>query len=298
MTKKHVLLAVSALVFLLVTFFISSGVEKNTAQAAVGDIIASYDFEDGRVPDPGGVGFQTQIPAAILTDPDGNHFLRMTASPSDAGINGGPPFYTFGNTVRSELDVGVFDWWTYNPVTVSFSMRILSATPPFSDGTMLAQFFQYGNNSGWVAALAGGPNFMAFTAKDGDQYELRPSLDAVNLPPDQWVNVSMTVFFSANVGGGQISVSVNGQNVGSFSARTLKNTNDPMHFILDFYGDPVFPYGTVDFDNIVLSSGSTAPPLPSTSSCHILDSSQAVPTGFGASYNVLSSAQELLLKAN
>ncbi|MBI2023522.1 hypothetical protein HYT01_03100, partial [Candidatus Giovannonibacteria bacterium] len=31
---------------------------------------------------------------------------------------------------------------------------------------------------------------------------------------------------------------------------------------------------------------------------HILDSSQAVPTGFGASYNVLSSAQELLLKAN
>ncbi len=42
---------------------------------------------------------------------------------------------------------------------------------------------------------------------------------------------------------------------------------------------------------------STPPPTPSgPAACHLLGSSQAVPSGFGASYNVLSSAREQIFK--
>ncbi|MBI2023056.1 heparin lyase I family protein, partial [Candidatus Giovannonibacteria bacterium] len=255
------------------------------ANSASADIIASYDFEDGRVPDFGGwdsLAWNTKVPAAVLTDPNGNHFLRMTTSPEDTVPDG---------TYRSELLVGFHDYTISGggTATYNFSVRVPSFNPP--SAIMFQLFFWPG---GWTVAaqVSKGEGLFGVEAR-----QATPANIVTPFIYDQWSNFSLTVHFDVDPALGWVDVTHNGQYLGRITGRTLPLTGiTKVQAFLDVYGS----VGTMDFDNVEITlgpSGSQGPP-PSTSSCHILDSSQAVPTGFGASYNVLSSAQELLLKAN
>jgi len=110
----------------------------NTTNATTGDVVASYNFEDGRVPQPGSYAYYAnKVAPAVLTDPDGNHFLRMTGSPEDTGNT----FHTTPPTIREELLIGETDWSASDSqvVTYCFSMRSPSFNPPQS--STLAQVF-------------------------------------------------------------------------------------------------------------------------------------------------------------
>jgi hypothetical protein len=58
---------------------------------------------------------------------------------------------------------------------------------------------------------------------------------------------------------------------------------------------PAYDIGAFEYGGTATSP--TPTPTPSGSPCSLWDSTQAVPTGFGASFNLFSSAQELLMKA-
>src|SRR5262245_57943262 len=101
------------------------------------------------------------------------------------------------------------------------------------------------------------------TAKDGNAYELRNGIPLGSMQYDQWLNISMTVYFSAYPGEGRLTVAMNGEPIGTVTGRTLKNLSDPIYFYLNFYGGPSYPYGTIDYDNIEIRTGDM-PPTPTT----------------------------------
>ncbi|MBI2023152.1 hypothetical protein HYT01_01130, partial [Candidatus Giovannonibacteria bacterium] len=137
------------------------------------------------------------------------------------------------------------------------------------------------------------------------------NIDGVTMDDIRIENVGPNVsnIFALNSGFNNAYIN-NVQVLGGSSAPSTINTVYPNYYSanitfnnLNYFGNYILSASQGQFTigsnaNIDFTQGGATPPTPSTPSCHILDSSQAVPTGFGASYNVLSSAQELLLKAN
>lgn len=145
----------TALIVFVGSFFVS----VNTAKAVV---IDSYDFEDGRIPTGDSIGGNAKVPPTILTESNGNHFLRMTASPEDCG---GQIFGTACPTARSGIQFGSFDRTAYNPLTFSFSYRLRSPI----GGNLIAQFYQTNNvdTGGWVVgAYADGAGVVGVEVKN------------------------------------------------------------------------------------------------------------------------------------
>src|SRR5262249_10961297 len=98
----------------------------------------SYDFENGQIPNANSNSLQTSaIPPTILTEPGGNHFLRMTASPQDCG----PNFATTCPGTRAELLMGHAPETSNVTITYSLSLRIPSSNPS-GQYNLLAQLFQ------------------------------------------------------------------------------------------------------------------------------------------------------------
>lgn len=261
-SRNRIILCIIAVLALIISAFF---VGTNTTHAATGDIIASYNFEDGRLP-PEGIGHSGRVPPVILTDPDGNHFLRMTASPEDMG----DAFATIPPTSRSELDIGSVVRPADNPITYSFSFRLNSAYPPSGH---IAQLYQAsplccttimadGNSiGGWVASAYAdaATGVVGVAVKKSD-----PSFPLSNatgetlewaLQYNRWVNVSLTVYF--DLYDGRVDITVDGQYKGSINGRTILHpeVSDRTYTYIDVYGDP----SVIDFDNIILASGSSGP---------------------------------------
>ena len=133
------------------------------SQEAPAQIIAFSDFEDGVIPGLSDYWAQfLNVRPAVLTESDGNDFLRLTVTPSDSG----PNYATDPGIVRAELAMGVIDWSVHNPITISYAFRINSDSPP--PDMMLGQLYQSGSNSGWTVGLAGmlSGDSMQITVKD------------------------------------------------------------------------------------------------------------------------------------
>ncbi|MDP2669008.1 MAG: hypothetical protein Q8P07_04210, partial [bacterium] len=260
----------------------------NITRAAPGDVIASYNFEDGRVPQ---VDTPNLIPATVLTEPNGNRFFRLTSSPSDTGVNGGSPFWTYEPTVRTQVKIGEIDWTVKNTVTYNFSVRFPSFNAP--PANVIAEIFQYkvGSEwSGWTTGFWADSGKWGVAVKNGISGLPPNELNFGNFPVDRWVNVSTTIYFSATAG--RVDVTIDGQYKGFVNGTTVVSSGKIQGFYVAVYGEP----GTLDFDNITVIEGS-ASIQPSTCT-NLLNSSLAVPANFGASFNWFSSAKELLLQAS
>src|SRR5204862_5405184 len=174
----------------------------------------SFDLENGQVPnggkfDPDGGGvYPNLVRATVLTESNGNHFLRMTARPSDCG----PSFRTTCPETRAEIWIGSTQGSGNQSATFSFAMRIPSSNPG-GQNNLLFQLFQGLRdpiNSGrtiWIGSQNGRlflENGLTHTTAD---------LGSINY--DQWVKFSLVVYLTTNASQGRADAHINGAPAGS-----------------------------------------------------------------------------------
>ena len=247
---------------------------------------------------PDNSGLTWAVPATILTESNGNRYLRLTASPSDCG----PAFATGCPTARAEQLIARVDRNVYNPITFSYSYRLRS---PIT-GNVVTQLYQSDHIStgGWVVNnYADGPagvtgvevkNPTATYTCVGIQCSTSAPGEFIDWPIqyDKWITISLVVYFDLTQG--TVDVTIDGQYKGTLRGKTIltpQMTADTFIYI-DVYGSPA----TIDFDNIVVSPGAVTAPTPTPNTCpNLWNSTLAVPASFGASFNWFSSAKELLV---
>jgi Polysaccharide lyase len=227
-----------------------------------GDVIVSYDMEDGFIPgsENGWSAFRVQEPAKILSDPDGNDFLRITATPADGGHGGR------AERVRSETSVGSGPAAEGDIGTYSFSLRLANNAP---ESTVLWQLFQYGDPSkggrnGAYAEVGDGTGPSVWISGGPDGIRLRNyyngeadllDMDLGKITTNQFVNIEVTVYWSLDPSLGRIDVWIDGELRGSMAGvptmlSPLSHPSVGMH--IGTYGDR--GVGVVDFDNVAISS--------------------------------------------
>jgi hypothetical protein len=230
---------------------------------ACGDVIVSYDMEDGFIPgsESGWSAFRVQEPAKILSDPDGNDFLRITATPADGGHGGR------AERVRSETSVGSGPAAEGDIGTYSFSLRLGNNAP---ESTVLWQLFQYGDPSkggrnGAYAEVGDGTGPSVWISGGPDGIKLRNyyngeadllDMDLGRITTNHFVNIEVTVYWSLDPSLGRIDVWIDGELRGSMTGvpTMLSPLSRPavgMH--IGTYGDR--GVGVVDFDNVAIRSG-------------------------------------------
>jgi hypothetical protein len=223
---------------------------QQSALAAVGDIIAQWNFEDGSVIPNGLPG---AIPNANILE-GGNRFLRMTVSSTDTG----PNFATTPPTVRAESLLNTDNRQARNNlVTYNFSIRIPSANPP--PANVLWQIFQTDliSNDGWVVAMWTELGDRGFDIKGPSGGGAGQTLH-VPAVFDTWQNFSVTVFFDSTNGWARISL--NGTVLGTITGRTLiaPSVTANNYTYLDVYGQlNGASNASVHFDNISIVEGDT-----------------------------------------
>jgi hypothetical protein len=230
-----------------------------TIESRTGKPLKTVDFEDGVIPfSHAGSAFKAEVPARLVTDPDGNKFFRITATPAEGGAGG------FKDRVRSQASVGGFparegEIWTY-----SFSVRVGDDGP--SGPSVLWQLFQYGDgvaSQGYGAKNDGtGPTVWLIKNKDGalvignyyngeNDYQ---DLNLSQLPTNRFVDISVRVTWSLNPSRGRVDVYIDGQPAGSLSGAptllsSISKQSVNMH-IGTYGGNRYVSVGVVDFDNI------------------------------------------------
>jgi hypothetical protein len=216
--------------------------EPALTHRATEEIIVSYRFEDGRMPPP--MPYPNKIRAAILTDPDGNHFLRIIGSPEDTG----PRFNTTPPTVRNEVLAYQLDLAAKPRVTFSWSMRRPSNVPyPETDAILMQWFQNYGGPAIWMRV--GDFQKRVGTVDNWQSVKNNPPI-----PYDKWVNFSLDVYWTTDPDRGRAAVYMDGKHLGSMTGATAINSGT-MDLYLNIYGGP----GTVDFDNIEIRTDAAAP---------------------------------------
>ena len=210
-------------------------------------VVLFYDFENGQVPNANS-SYPNTTPPAILTESNGNHFLRMTAVPQDCG----PTFATTCPRTREELLMGHAPETSNITTTYSFSLRIPSSNPS-GQYNVLAQLFQgigVPRVSGKTIWL-GSQNGRIFVRNDLNQQ----TLDVGPIQYDKWVDYSLAVYMSTDASLGLVDVSVDGQHVGRLTGyATLKDSQyvtDLFLNVIDYLG----VFGVVDFDNVQIKHG-------------------------------------------
>jgi hypothetical protein len=212
----------------------------------------SFDLENGRVPnggifDPNGDGvYPNLVPAMVLTESNGNHFLRMTASPSDCGLS----FATTCPRTRAEIWIGSTPGSDNQSATFSFAMRIPRSNPNGHNNLLFQLFQGLGDpiNSGrtiWIGSQNGRlflENGLTHTTAD---------LGSINY--DQWVKFSVGVYLTTNAPQGRADAYINGALAGSIVGEATEKiagiTNMYLN-VIDFGG----VLGIADFDNLQISS--------------------------------------------
>jgi hypothetical protein len=228
--------------------------------------ILSIDFEDGQIHNADPPGYPNLVPPAVLVE-SGNHFLRLTASPSDCG----PDFATTCPRTRANVSMGHSSVKSGSRVTYSWSMRIPRATNPDGQNNMWFQLAQdstptfTGGRLAWIGTQ-NGRLFIENTApRQHDTSGPWTRRDLKPIPYDQWVNYSLSVFLTDVAALGRIELSMNGALVASivgentvFKVGHFGNTNSganeytQMHLqIVDFVG----VFGTADYDNVHIITG-------------------------------------------
>jgi Polysaccharide lyase len=258
-------------VLLVALFAATTGLPIHDAQAA-GTVWADWDFEDGVIPSGwyDWSAFNVEVPATIHTDPDGNDFLRITATPNDITDTGG----ISAIRVRSQTTVGGDSYEDGDSRTYRFSIRLDRNSAPVSD-SVLMQLYQYdstGAPSPYGAPDGTGPTVWIEGGTDGihvrNYYDYERNfqqLDLGKIATDRWVNITVGVVWSLDPAKGRIHVWIDGELAGRLQGAPtilspLSNFGSDMH--IGTYGDG--GVGVVDFDNIRIqsgvSSGSTNPP--------------------------------------
>ena len=242
---------------------ISSGLTFYQSQAQTGNVFASHHFEDGILPNHwlDWSAFKVKVPAAIHTDPDGNHFLRITATPNDITDTGGASSIR----VRSQTTVGGDSYKDGDSRTYSFSMRLDRNNAPVTN-SVLMQLFQYdstGALSPYGVPDATGPTVWIAGGTDGIRirnyydYEKRiQQLDLGKIAADRWVNIAVSVVWSLDPAKGRIDVWIDGKLAGRLQGAPtilspISTFASDMH--IGTYGDG--GVGVVDFDNIEIRMG-------------------------------------------
>jgi len=230
------------------------------AHSASAGVVLAYNFEDGLIPNADSL-MPNKIPTTILTESNGNHFLRMTASPEDCGTS----FFTSCSRTRAELWIGSAPDTINQMVTYSFSMRIPSSNPAGQDN-MLWQLFQgyridpAGGRTIWLGSQSGKLYVANQSGSGGVQ---RVELGSIQY--DRWVNFSLVVYLSADPSLGRVDVYMDGNLIGSITEQATvlftQYLTDMFLNIVDFNGAA----GTADFDNLQISTGGLVPtptPIP------------------------------------
>ena len=206
-----------------------------------------YDFEDGQIPFADTL-MPNSTPTIIRVDPDGNHFLTMTVSPSDCG----PSYNTSCPWNRAELFAGAGPNTDNQIVTYSFSMRIPSFNPAANH--LLVQVFQ-----GYRITLNYGRTFWLGTSSGGvfvqNDVGGKKRVNLGSIQYDTWVNYKLVVYLSTDANLGRIDVFKDAELMGSITGqateKTSQYTSDLFFNVVSFDGSP----GTVDFDNAQISTG-------------------------------------------
>ena len=216
-------------------------------QSANAGVYLYHDFENGQIPNADTL-MSNSIPTIILSDPDGNHFLRMTVSSSDCG----PKYNTTCPWNRAELLVGTGPTTDNQTVTYSFSMRIPTSNP--ASNHLLVQAYQgYGitlnyGRTFWLGTSSG----IVFVQNDVGGHQ-RVNLESIQY--DTWVNYTLVVYLTTDVNLGRIDVYKDLQSIASITGqateRTSQYTSDLFFNVVAFDGSP----GTADFDNAQISTG-------------------------------------------
>jgi len=230
------------------------------AHSASAGVVLTYNFEDGQIPNSNRLS-SNLIPATVLTESNGNHFLRMTASPEDCG----PSFGTTCPRTRAELWIGFAPGTADQTVTYNFSMRIPSSNPA-GQNNMLWQLFQgyridpAGGRTIWLGSQSGKLYVANQSGSGGVQ---RVELGSIQY--DRWVNFSLVVYLSADPSLGRVDVYMDGNLIGSITEQATvlftQYLTDMFLNIVDFNGAA----GTADFDNLQISTGGLVPtptPIP------------------------------------
>ena len=216
----------------------------------------AYNFEDGQIPNSNRLS-SNLIPATVLTESNGNHFLRMTASPEDCG----PSFGTTCPRTRAELWIGFAPGTADQMVTYNFSMRIPSSNSGGRNNLLMQLFQGLADivNSGktiWI----GSQNGRLFLEND----LTHTTADLGVISYDQWMNFSLVVYLTTNPSQGRADAYRNGALPGSIVGEATEKIADITNMYLDVidFGGVL---GIADFDNVQISTGGLVPtptPIP------------------------------------
>ena len=200
----------------------------------------AYNFEDGQIPNSNRLS-SNLIPATVLTESNGNHFLRIRT--------------------RAELWIGFAPGTADQMVTYNFSMRIPSSNSGGRNNLLMQLFQGLADivNSGktiWI----GSQNGRLFLEND----LTHTTADLGVISYDQWMNFSLVVYLTTNPSQGRADAYRNGALPGSIVGEATEKIADITNMYLDVidFGGVL---GIADFDNVQISTGGLVPtptPIP------------------------------------
>jgi hypothetical protein len=224
-----------------------------------GDVLQSFDFEQGMPPlSTAWSAFKATVPARIATDPDGNRFIRITATAAEGGAGG------YAGRVRSQASLGKTSAAEGETVIYDFSLRLGDDAP---ESGVLWQLFSYGGGKQLGYATPGDgtdPTVWLYKRPDGtftvsnfyDEATQKQILNIGTLPTNEFVKITVGVHWSLDPAKGRVDVWVNGDPAGSLTGRPtiispLTKPNAEMH-IGTYGGNDYEAVGAVDFDDVVV----------------------------------------------
>jgi Polysaccharide lyase len=215
-------------------------------------IVLSDDFESGVITNADSL-MLNKIATAILTEPDGNHFLRMTATSEDCG----PSFFTTCPRTRAELWIGSAPVTMNETVAYSFSLRIPRLNNLTGQDSLLWQLFQgYRIDPNGVRTIwLGIQNGRLYVANQTGGTTQKIDLGLVQY--DIWVDYSMVVYLRDD-SSGRVDVYMNATLIGSIVGQPTilfdQYVTDMFLNVVSFNG----VLGSADFDNVQISRGVTS----------------------------------------
>ena len=236
-----------------------AGASKDGGVLRCGDVLQNFDFEQGMPPlSTAWSAFKAAVPARIGTDPDGNSFIRITATAAEGGAGG------YAARVRSQASLGKTSAAEGETVIYDFSLRLGNDAP---ESAVLWQLFSYGGGKQLGYATPGDgtdPTVWLYKQPDGtftvsnfyDEATQKQILNIGALPANEFVKITVGVHWSLDPRKGRVDVWVNGNPAGSLTGRPtiispLTKPTAEMH-IGTYGGNNYEAVGAVDFDDVAV----------------------------------------------
>jgi len=243
-----------------------SGIEDSSAVSTAtgglllcGELLQNFDFEQGMPPlSTAWSAFKARVPPTIGTDPDGNRFIRITATRAEGGAGG------HAGRVRSQASLGQTSAAEGETVIYQFALRLGDNAPK---SAILWQLFSYGSGKQLGYATPGdGTDPTVWLYKDDDETftvsnfyneaTQKQILDIGTLPTNEFVHITVRVHWSLDPAKGRVDVWVNGQPAGTLTGKPtiispLTKPRAETH-IGTYGGNNYEAVGSVDFDDVVI----------------------------------------------